>query len=72
MATTATAYEIIQWAKDQGEVKATDRIRVKVLLVGLENSVFWDDITQDTDVPAPYLNALLEAVEDVVGRPFPH
>jgi hypothetical protein len=67
---------IFDWAKDNGEVKAVDRILVKVMLLLIKNRITLTAATiakMETRMALPeeLVAAIVRAAEEVVGRPVP-
>ena len=64
-------FKILDWARQQGETTAFDRIRVKTLPVTLDEMLWLDEVTPDTQCLEKTLEAVREAASEVVGRPCP-
>ena len=67
---------VFDWAKDNGEVKAVDRILVKVMLLLIKNKITLTAAAiakMETGMALPEeLNvAIVRAAEEVVGKPVP-
>lgn len=67
---------IFDWAKDNGEVKAVDRILVKVMLLLIKNKITLTAATvakMETRMALPeeLVAAIVRAAEEVVGKPVP-
>lgn len=65
-------YNIIQWAQQNGEVKAIDRIRVQVLPVTMKEKIRLNEVTKDTECSPECLDAIRKAASDVVGKRCPY
>ena len=67
---------VFDWAKDNGEVKAVDRILIKVMLLLIKNKVTLTAATIDKmetrmALPEELTAAIARAAEEVVGKPVP-
>ena len=67
---------IFDWARDNGEVKAVDRILIKVMLVLIKNKVTLtaaaiEKMETRMDLPDELSRAIVAAAESVVGKPIP-
>jgi hypothetical protein len=67
---------VFDWAKDNGEVKAIDRILIKVMLLLIKNKITLTAATiekMETSIVLPdeLSAAIVRAAEEVVGRPVP-
>jgi hypothetical protein len=67
---------VFEWARDNGEVKAVDRILVKVMLQLIKNRITLTAATINkmdsrTALPEDVVVAIVRAAEEVVGRPLP-
>ena len=67
---------IFDWARDNGEVKAVDRILIKVMLVLIRNKITLtaaaiEKMEARMDLPEELLRAIVVAAESVVGKPVP-
>lgn len=67
---------VFDWARDNGEVKAVDRILVKVMLQLIKNRITLTAATINkmdsrTALPEDVVAAIVRAAEEVVGRPLP-
>jgi hypothetical protein len=67
---------IFDWAKDNGEVKAVDRILVKVMLLLIKNRITLTAATiakMETRMALPeeLVAAIVRAAAEVVGKPVP-
>ena len=67
---------IFDWARDNGEVKAVDRILVKVMLLLIKNKVTLtaaaiEKMETRMALPEELLSAIVRAAEAVVGKPVP-
>ncbi|MBI2569986.1 MAG: hypothetical protein HYV63_23520 [Candidatus Schekmanbacteria bacterium] len=67
-----TLYEVLQWAKENGEVKAVDRIRVFVLPNALREGVILAAVNPKTACSREFLAEVRKAAEAVVGKPCPN
>jgi hypothetical protein len=70
------ARAVFSWAKENGEVKAVDRILVKVMLLLIKNRITLtpaaiDRMETALELPEELLTAIVKAAESVVGKPFP-
>ncbi len=64
-------YQIINWAKANGEVKAVDRIRMKVLMLTMKEKIALATVTKDTECSPELLQAIWKAANEVVGKSCP-
>jgi hypothetical protein len=67
---------IFDWARDNGEVKAVDRILIKVMLVLIRNKITLtaaaiEKMEARMDLPDELYSAIVAAAESVVGKPVP-
>jgi hypothetical protein len=67
---------VFDWARDNGEVKAVDRILVKVMLLLIKNRITLTVATIEKmesrlELPEEVVSAIVRAAEEVVGRPVP-
>jgi hypothetical protein len=67
---------VFDWAKDNGEVKAVDRVLVKVMLLLIKNKITLTPATiekMETGMvlPEELTTAIIHAAEAVVGKPVP-
>jgi hypothetical protein len=67
---------IFDWARDNGEVKAVDRILIKVMLVLIRNRITLtaaaiERMEARMDLPDELFRAIVAAAESVVGKPVP-
>ncbi len=64
-------YQVLQWVKQEGEAKAIDRIRAKVLPVTIKESIYLNQVTPETECSPACLQAIIQAANQVVGKPCP-
>ncbi len=67
---------IFDWARDNGEVKAVDRILIKVMLLLIKNKITLtaaaiERMETRMALPEELLLAIVRAAEAVVGKPVP-
>jgi hypothetical protein len=67
---------IFDWARENGEVKAVDRILIKVMLVLIRNKITLtaaaiEKMEARMDLPDELYRAIVVAAESVVGKPVP-
>lgn len=67
---------VFDWAKENGEVKAVDRILIKVMLLLIKNKITLTAATIDrmetgVVLPEELSEAIVRAAEEVVGKPVP-
>jgi len=67
---------VFDWAKDNGEVKAVDRILIKVMLLLIKNKITLTAATIEKletgiTLPEELSAAIVRATEEVVGKPLP-
>jgi hypothetical protein len=68
--------QVFDWARDNGEVKAVDRILVKVMLLLIKNRITLtvaaiEKMERRLELPEDVVSAIVRAAEEVVGRPVP-
>jgi hypothetical protein len=64
-------YQILEWAKSTGEVRAVERIRLKVLTASLDEGIALQRVGPDTPCSQAYLAKVHAAASDVVGQLCP-
>ena len=64
-------YGLLEWAKENGEVKILYRIRIKAMLHTLEEGINLAEVSPDTTCSNTCLEAIHEVVTELVGRPCP-
>lgn len=64
-------FQIIDWAKKNGEVKAVDRIKIRALSALMAENIQIQNITESTDCSGGCLEAIRKAASEVVGKPCP-
>lgn len=69
---TAGLYEVLEWARKEGDVRAVDRIAIKVLADAIQEGVFFKRVTPDTQCSSSLLQKVRHAASDVVGRTCPY
>jgi hypothetical protein len=67
---------IFDWSKENGEVKAVDRILIKVMLLLIKNKITLTATTIERmetrmALPEEVIVAIIRAAEEVVGKPLP-
>ena len=67
---------VFDWAKDNGEVKAVDRILIKVMLLLIKNKITLTAATIEKmetrmALPEELSLAIVRAAAEVVGKPVP-
>ena len=67
---------IFDWARENGEVKAVDRILIKIMLVLIKNKITLtaaaiEKMESRMELPDELLRAIIVAAESVVGKPVP-
>ena len=67
---------IFDWARENGEVKAVDRILVKVMLLLIKNKITLTAATiqrmeTGMSLPEELISAIVRAAEEVVRKPVP-
>jgi hypothetical protein len=70
--TTTRLYDIIEWARKSGEVRAVERIRLKVLTASIDEGISLMRVSPETTCSSRYLEAVWQAASDVVGEPCPY
>lgn len=64
-------YQILEWAKENGEVKIVDRIRIKVLPITIRENIYLNAIQPDTECSEECIEAVRDAVVAVIGKSCP-
>ncbi len=64
-------YELLEWARENGEVRILHRIRIKAMLHTLEEGINLSQVEPDTTCSIPCLEAINDIVTELVGRPCP-
>ncbi|MBI4396341.1 MAG: hypothetical protein HY548_04540 [Elusimicrobia bacterium] len=64
-------YQILNWAKENGEVECLSRIRLKLLIHSVKEKIFIDDVGPNTNCSDEYLQEVRKAVGEVVGKNCP-
>ena len=67
-----TLYEILAWARQNGEPKVVERIRVFVLPITMEEKIRIAEVTPDTTCSDRCLDAIRQAAARVIGKPCPY
>lgn len=67
---------VFDWAKDNGEVKAVDRILIKVMLLLIKNKITLtaaaiEKMETRMALPEELATAIVRAAAEVVGKPVP-
>jgi hypothetical protein len=67
---------VFDWAKENGEVKAVDRILIKVMLLLIKNKITLtaasiEKMETGVALPEELSVAIVRAAEQVVGKPVP-
>jgi hypothetical protein len=67
---------VFDWAKENGEVKAVDRILIKVMLLLIKNKITLTAATIESmetrmALTEEVIAAIIRAAEEVVGKPLP-
>ena len=65
-------FQLLQWAKENGEVKILHRIRLKAMLITLEEGINLSEIEPDTTCSKDCLFAINNIITELVGKPYPH
>jgi len=64
-------YDIFEWVKKNGEVKAIDRVRFRSLSAFVAEGVVFSAVTPQTKVSDSCLQTVRQAASSVVGQPCP-
>jgi hypothetical protein len=67
---------VFDWARENGEVKAVDRILIKVMLLLIKNKITLtaaavEKMESRLVLPEELFSAIVRAAEEVVGKPVP-
>ena len=65
-------FQIVEWVKTHGEVRALDRIRLKVLSASIDEKIVLSKVGRETTCSDTYLALLRKVATEVVGRPCPY
>ena len=68
---------VFDWAKVNGEVKAVDRILIKVMLLLIKNKITLtaaaiENMEEEMVMPEDIFRAIIKSAEEVVGQPVPN
>lgn len=67
----SSLHEVVTWTEQNGEVKAIDRLRVKVLPDLMSEGITLSTVNAETSCTPPLLKKVADAASSVVGRPCP-
>lgn len=67
----SNVFDILQWAKEKGEVQAINRIQMKVLSETLTEGIQFRNIDRNTKCSPTYVRSLKKAASEVVGEECP-
>lgn len=67
-----TLYDILEWARKNGEPKVIDRIRVYVLPITMQEKIRINEVKPDTQCSQSCLDAVRQAASNTVGKPCPY
>ena len=66
-----TLFEILQWARENGDITAVDRIRIYVLPQIVTEGFVFSEVGPSTTCSPVLLDAVRSAASEVVGKPCP-
>lgn len=72
MATTGDLHRILQWTRDNGEVRSFERLRLRMLRLTVREGIRLDRVTTDTSCSEDYLRRVREAATEIVGTQCPY
>lgn len=64
-------HDLISWVKAEGEVKAFERLRLRMLGPALEEGLYWSRIDPSTNVSDAFFAKAREVATEIVGKPYP-
>lgn len=64
-------FRVLEWARANGDVTTVSRVRVMLLPMTVKERIVLDRVGPTTSCSTQYLDAVLRAVNDVVGRECP-
>jgi hypothetical protein len=64
-------FQVLQWAKTNGEVRAVERIRLKVLNGSIREGIVLARVSPNTTCSPEYLDLVRTAASEVVGKRCP-
>ncbi len=67
----ASLYDVLNWAKTNGEVKVVERIRLRVIGWTMREGISLANVHPDTKCSGECLDAVRRAASEVVGKPCP-
>ena len=68
----STLFHLLQWAEENGEVKILHRIRLKAMLITLEEGINLAEVEPETLCSKDCLQAINHIITELVGKPYPH
>lgn len=71
MASTGELYRILQWTREQGEVRAFERLRLRLLKHTVREALRLDRVTAETQCSEAYLSEARAAATEIVGTDCP-
>lgn len=67
----SSLHAVVTWTEQNGEVKAVDRLRVKVLPDLMDEGISLSTVNAETTCSPPLLKKVEDAASSVVGQPCP-
>lgn len=72
MGGTGELMRVLQWTRDNGEVRAFERLRLKMLRLTVREGIRLDRVTLDTKCSPDYLREVRTVATEIVGMPCPY
>ncbi|TPV95975.1 MAG: hypothetical protein B7733_07205 [Myxococcales bacterium FL481] len=67
----ATAHQIISWVRDEGNVEAVNRLRLRVIKSLVRHKTTLEQLTPRTHADPELVAELRQAASEVVNKPCP-
>ena len=64
-------YDVVEWVKTNGEVKAIDRLKVAILPDLLAENLLLSNVGPDQTCSGPLLQKIKDQASTIVGKPCP-
>ena len=69
--TSTSLYDIICWVRDQGEIQAESRLRIRTLPLTVREGIAFAQIGPSTQGSPQLLNAMVREATQVIGKAYP-
>ncbi len=67
----STLFEILEWTRENGEVRAVDRLGLKIMRIAMTEGLILAAVDKQTECSEEGLVAIRKAASSVVGKPCP-